>query len=121
MSKLLESIDAVGELFNLSEGHEKKHNPFRHHSKLGNKTPRSRNGADEVEKWECTKKGAYLQVCKGVGPGNEGRTKIVHVDPSWKKQYNAEYKKGMASGKYVPAVRSGGTKKAKKAKLSSHE
>jgi hypothetical protein len=28
---------------------------------------------------------------------------------------------GMASGKYVPAVRSGGTKKAKKAKLSKKD
>jgi hypothetical protein len=116
MKKLHEALAIMREIFELAEGHEKQHNPFRNHAKLGNKTPKERKGADEKGDWECHKKGPYSQICKGVGPDTEGQTKVVHIDKAYKTKYNHDYKTGMASGKYKPAVRSGGgnAKKSKK-------
>ena len=106
-----------GEVFTDGELDEsgKAHYPFKRYDHLGNKTPQKSDGPNSAGKWNCTSDGPYSQVCHGVSPENEGWIKRVKVDKSYKKKYNHDYKTGMASGKYEPAVRSGGTRASKKA------
>lgn len=120
---LYENLNLIDTLARLAEGEleldetdGKQHNPFRHHKKLGNKTPGGRHGADEVGDWQCHKTAKYAQKCIGVGPDTEGRVKNIKISKGWKKNYNHDMKTGVASGKYTPAARSGGSgKKSKKA------
>jgi len=60
--------------------------PFKTKSKLG---PGPRGGENQkADKWDC-KCAGYNCVCKN----NEGQTKKVKINKSYKRQYNKEYKK----------------------------
>lgn len=90
---------------------EKAHNPFPRFQKLGNKTPAKDSGPDKTQAWSCSKAAPYRQRCTKLKEPGKGRIKIIKVSKAYKAAYNHDYKTGMASGKYVPGVRSGNTSK----------
>lgn len=75
---------------------EKTFSPFKRCKKIG-KGPRGDTNA-QVRQWDCSKKGKYVQLCKGLGP-MKGRTKIVRINPEYKSGYNSEYKPWEAAGR----------------------
>lgn len=93
---------------------EKTFSPFKRCKKIG-KGPRGGTNA-QVRQWDCSKKGKYVQLCKGLGP-MKGRTKIVRIDPESKAEYNAEYKPWEAAGRPGSKCKPGKGKEKVKAKL----
>jgi hypothetical protein len=70
-----------------------KYNPFKRYSPIGD-GPNVEFGVRTVARrrdWRCKGSG-YNQTCVGISKRTKGRTKLVHIDPEYKRKYNSRYK-----------------------------
>lgn len=66
---------------------EKPRSPFKTAASIG-QGPRHRKRVRKQDYWDCSGSN-YKYTCKG----KEGETKVITVDPAWKRVYNKQYKK----------------------------